>query len=217
MSVCVIVGAGPGIGLAVARRFAREGYTLALIARSAEKLGGYVNELDAHYQHVCAFPADAGDPVTLISTLNQIKTELGDPAVLVHNAAHVHQGLPSAQDTTELNVDFQVNVASALICAQQVLPAMRARQSGTILFTGGGLALNPAPPYAALALTKAALRSLAYSLGAEVEPDGVYVGTVTVAGSVKPGTFFDPDAIAEVYWQLHSERQPREFVFRQEG
>ena len=86
-----------------------------------------------------------------------------------------------------------------------------------MLFTGGGLALNPWPQAAALAVGKAGLRNLVYSLAAELEPAGIHVATVTIAGMVQPGTEFDPERIADVYWQLHSEPRgqwQREIIFR---
>jgi NAD(P)-dependent dehydrogenase (short-subunit alcohol dehydrogenase family) len=94
---------------------------------------------------------------------------------------------------------------------------MRAKQSGTVLFTGGGLALEPFVEFASLSIGKAGLRSLALSFAKELAPDGIHVGTVTIAGMIKAGTHFDPDAIAEHFWELHA--QPRgawetERVFR---
>jgi short-subunit dehydrogenase len=82
---------------------------------------------------------------------------------------------------------------------------MREQKKGTILFTGGGLALNPYPAYASLAIGKAAIRSLAFSLGGELEADNIQVATVTIFGMVKPDTHFDPDLIAEAYWTLHTQ------------
>jgi len=102
-------------------------------------------------------------------------------------------------------LDFRINVVSALICIQQVLPWTRNSKQGTFLLTGGGLALNPRPEYASLAMGKASLRNLCFSLAAELEPAGIHVATVTVTGFVQPGTYFDPALIAEKYWDLHSE------------
>jgi len=99
---------------------------------------------------------------------------------------------------------LQVNVAGALAAAQAVLPGMRARGSGAILFTGGGLAFDPTswPAAASLALGKAALRNLAFSLHAELAPSGIHAGLLTIAGAVQPGTPFDPAHIAEAFWRL---------------
>lgn len=216
--VCAVVGAGPGVSLAVARRFAREGYTPALVARTPTKLDGYVADLQAAGFTAHGFAADAGDPASLVAAFAQIKTTLDVPAVLVYNAALMRDQLPSTLPLDTLLADFTLNVGGALIAAQQVLPAMRARKQGTILFTGGGLALYPVPQYAALAMSKAALRNLTYTLGAEVAPDNIQVATVTIAGMVQEGTYFDPERIAEAFWSLHAqpaEQREREVIYRQ--
>lgn len=215
--VCVVVGVGPGMGLAVAARFGREGYRLALVARRVEALAEYVSELGQAGLGAYPFTADAADFDSLRRALAQIRNQMGDSEVLIYNAAAIHAGKPSALNPDDLVSDFRVNVAGALVCAQAVIPAMKAAQRGTILFTGGGLALTPYPDYASLAVGKAGLRNLAYSLGAELEPDGIQVATVTIAGFVKPGTHFDPELIAEKYWALHQQApgaREREIVYR---
>jgi short-subunit dehydrogenase len=203
--------------MAVARRFGREGFRLALLARRAEALDGYVAELAQEGIAAQGFTADAADAESLRQALGQVEAQLAPPDVLVYNAAVLRESVPSALDAALLLDDMRVNVAGALVAAQAVLPQMRARQRGTILLTGGGLALSPAPPYAALAAGKAALRNLCYSLGAEVESEGVHVAMVTIAGFVQPGSHFDPDRIAEAYWTLHTQapgQWEREIVYQ---
>jgi short-subunit dehydrogenase len=214
---CIIVGAGPGVGQAVAQRFGREGFRLALVARRAATLTQLVDELRGQGHAAHGFSADAGDTASLHTALDLIRSQVGEPDVLVYNATAGAPGLPSRIDPDGLLADLRVSVVGALVAAQQVIPAMQARGQGTILFTGGGLALHPWPQAASLAIGKAGLRNLAYSLGAELEPAGIHVATVTIAGSVQSGTHFDPDLIAEAYWQLHSQprgRWEREIVYR---
>jgi short-subunit dehydrogenase len=203
--------------MAVARRFGREGFRLVLLARRAESLDALVAELAQEGIAAQSFTADAADAESLRQALGQVAAQLAPPDVLVYNAAVLRQGEPSVLDAAVFLDDMRVNVAGALVAAQAVLPQMRARRQGTILLTGGGLALAPAPPYASLAAGKAALRNLCYSLGAEVEPDGVHVATVTIAGFVQPGTHFDPAQIAEAYWTLHTQEPgqwEREIVYQ---
>ncbi len=202
--VCAIVGAGTGISMSVARRFAREGYHIALVARSADKLARFVNELRDVDQVAHGFPGDAADAESMAATFQNIHNQMNAPDVLVYNVSRLREGAPSTLDTEALVEDFRVNVVGALHAVRQVLPAMRERKRGTILFTGGGLALNPMAQYSSLAIGKAGLRSLAFSLAQELEPVGIVVGTVTVAGFVKPGTYFDPERIADSFWQLHN-------------
>lgn len=129
--------------------------------------------------------------------------------MLVYNAYRASMAAPgpSALAPAELAADFAVNVTGALVAAQAVLPGMRAAGAGSILLTGGGLALDPTGwlPAASLAVGKAGLRNLAASLHAELAPAGIHAGMVTIAGMVAPGTAFDPDRIAEAFWGLHSD------------
>ena len=215
--VCAVVGVGPGIGLAVARRFAREGFGIGLLSRDLESAAGYAAAIDAAGGKAVAVAADAADPRALRSALDHLAATLGHPSVLIYNVSSSHPGPPSAVDPTDLEADFRASVTGALIAVQHVLPAMRAAKSGTVLLTGGGLALSPSPGAASLSVGKAGLRSLALSFAAELEPVGIHVATVTVAGFVQPGTRFDPDLIAEAYWRLHAQKAgswEREVVFR---
>jgi NAD(P)-dependent dehydrogenase (short-subunit alcohol dehydrogenase family) len=125
-----------------------------------------------------ATPADAADPASLESAFNQIRAEMDAPSVLVYNAAAINQGPPTEIDPEQLVADFRVNVAGALAAAQQVIPTMRQAGRGTILLTGGGLALNPYPDYCSLAVGKAGLRNLAFSLHDYLKPSGIHVATV---------------------------------------
>src|SRR6185295_7655594 len=162
--ICVVVGAGPGLGLAVAKRFGREGYLVALVARRADRLEEYRQELAKAGVEGRPFAADAGDAASLTTAFEAICDSLGDPEVLIYNAAVLKPGTPSTLAEGELVDAFRVNVAGALVAAQQVLPGMRKQGGGTLLFTGGGLALEPWPQYASLAVGKAGIRSLALSL-----------------------------------------------------
>lgn len=214
---CVIVGMGRGVSMGVARRFGREGFQLSLIARRQDALDMFVSELAENNIVAHGFAADASDSAALVAAFDQIKANMGDVDVLVYNAAVIRQEKPASLDPEDLIADFQVNVGSALLSAQYVIPDMKKRGSGTILFTGGGLAINPNPDWSSLAIGKAGLRSLAYSLGAELESYGIQVATVTIAGYVQPGTYFDPDKIAEAYWTLHNQaegKRQREIIYK---
>jgi NADP-dependent 3-hydroxy acid dehydrogenase YdfG len=204
--VCVVVGVGPGIGVAVARRFGRAGFAVALLARRREALDGFVAALGADGIAAKGFPADVENAASLKDALTLVEHDLGAIDVLVYNAAVVRPGAPLEVGVEQLVREFRVNVGGALVGAQHVAGAMKARHRGTILFTGGGLALDPWPQMASLAIGKAGVRSLALSLHKDLAPHGVRVATVTVAGLVKAGAgALDPDAIAEVFFALHEQ------------
>jgi len=205
--VCVIIGAGPGIGMAVARRFAKEGYRIALLSRQPEKLELAIVDLQNQGADAHTFEVNAANDHQVRRVFDRIEVQMGEPDVLVYNAFAMQYTQPSMLNPEKVIQDFKVNVTGALVSAQCVIPHMQEHNDGTIIFTGGGLALSPRPEYASLSLSKAALRSLAFSLAMEVEADNIHVATVTIAGFVKPGTHFDPDLIAEKYWLLHTQEK----------
>lgn len=205
---CFIIGAGPGIGQACARAFAHDGHDVALIARRPNRLQESLRELRlASGRRIEAYAADAASETSLLGAIEAATADLGAPALLIYNAASAELGKPTTIPVDRLVEEFRVNVAGALVAARAVAPAMVRRGSGSILFTGGGSAYEPAAEYAALSLGKAALRSLTYTLAQELGRSGVHVGMVTVFGFVQPGTHFDPDRIAQSYLELH--RQPK--------
>ncbi|GAA3170250.1 SDR family NAD(P)-dependent oxidoreductase [Nonomuraea salmonea] len=202
MAGVVIIGAGPGIGQAVARRFAREGMPVGLIARSDHTLR---SAADAVAGEVVTCRADSTDQAGLSAALDEVARAHGVPDALVYNAAIIQADAPGELSVRGHMDAWAVNVVGALNAAAHVAPAMAARGHGTILITGG--MPEPKPQYVSLSLGKAGVRTLVTLLDQEYGPAGVHVASVTVAGPVAPGTDFDPDDIAEHYWRLHT--QPR--------
>jgi NAD(P)-dependent dehydrogenase (short-subunit alcohol dehydrogenase family) len=198
---------GPGVSLSVARRFGREGYAIAAVSRNQHPLP----------EPGRAYLADAGDEQSLRQCLRSIRSEMGDPEVLVYNASAGTQGTATSLHRDSLVRDFDVNVVGAVIAAQECAPAMVRAGRGTILISGGGLALQPMAGIASLSLGKAAIRSLSFSLAKELEPAGIHVATVTICGFVQEGTRFAPGLIADEYWRLHTQPQgewQREVIYK---
>ena len=198
----VIVGMGPGMGMALARRFGREGHRLGLLARRADALQALVNQLKAEDLDVHGHAVDAGDPAAVKKTLGG-----ASPDVLIFNASIFREATPSQLDPEELVTEFRAMAAGFLASVQAVLPGMKKRDKGTILLTGGGSALTPFASGASLSVGKAAQRSLLLSLAQELGDTGIHAATVTICGMIKEGTAFDPQKLAEHFWQLHA--QPR--------
>jgi short-subunit dehydrogenase len=173
--VFVAVGVGPGVGLAIARRFASSGFDVALVARRADALEALATDVGGGGVKAQPFTADAADTASVKRALATIAAQMGPPEVLVYNAAVATPGVPSSFDPEQMVRDFRVNVVGALAAAQAVIPAMRAAKRGTILFTGGGFAIEPIPMMASLGIGKAGIRNLALSLAKELEPDGIHV------------------------------------------
>ncbi|MGP5608372.1 SDR family oxidoreductase [Arthrobacter rhombi] len=208
-----IVGAGSGVSAGVARKFGAEGFTVVLMARRAEALDERVAELKASGIQAHPLVADVTDPVSLAAAFATVEAEFGTPDVLHYNAGAITIGTPLEVSAAEVAGDFAVNVLGALECAHLVAPAMRERGAGTLLFTGGMLGVNPVASRVSAAIGKAGLRNLVFTLADELAADGITVGTVTIGGVVQAGTFFDPDAIAGSFWDLHTGAETGEIQF----
>ena len=143
--------------------------------------------------------------------------EQGAPGLIIYNAV---MGAPDqllSSDVAHLETAYRVDVISAIVLTQVAAPAMRAAGSGTIIVTGGGFADNPIPALATVSLGKAALRSAATMLGADLDPDGIRVATLTIMGQIVAGTAFDPEKIAERYWEVVQSDGPWQAEFRFTG
>ena len=203
--VCTIVGMGPGLSQALAARFAAGGFAIGMVARTPstlERMSALLEQQGAKSQGAVADVADAG---ALTRALAAVHAALGEPDVLIFNASTLRMAVPSQLEPADLAQDLAVNVGGALAAAQAVLPSMRARGSGCIIFTGGGSAFEPWVDAASLGVGKAAMRNLALAFARELAPAGIHAATVTVCGAIAPGTWYDPARIAEVFWDLHED------------
>jgi short-subunit dehydrogenase len=213
----MLVGAGPGLGLAVARRFAIGGYRLTLVGRSLDRLGDLVGSLSETGAEIDTVEADAGDPDGLGARVAELYRAEGAPGVIVYNAV---MGTPDRllrATVAHLQAAYAVDVIGAIVVAQAAAPAMKAAGFGTIIVTGGGFADHPIPALATVSLGKAALRSAATMLADDLEPDGIRVATLTIAGQISTGTAFDPVRIAERYWDVVETDGPWPAEFRFTG
>ena len=213
----LLVGAGPGLGMAVARRFAAGGYRVTLVARSADKLGDLASGLSDTGAEIATIEADVGDPDGLRARMTELYRAEGAPGLIIYNAV---MGAPDQLLTAtaaHLQAAYAVDVIGAIVVAQVAAPAMKAAGFGTIIVTGGGFADHPIPVLATVSLGKAALRSAATMLGADLEPDGIRVATLTIAGQIVDGTPFDPERIAERYWDVVQTDGPWQAEYRFTG
>ncbi|MGW7681396.1 SDR family NAD(P)-dependent oxidoreductase [Kribbella sp. NPDC054772] len=207
MSGVVVVGVGPGVGVAVARRFVREGMSAGLIARSSATVQAAAKELGS--ADVLAVTADVTDEDGLRSALDRVVDAYGVPDVVVYNAAVV-QADRVGDLTAQRHLDaWAVNVVGAITTAAHVALAMAERGSGSFLITGG-MPL-PKPEYVSLSLGKAGVRTLVTLLDQQYGAAGVHAASVTISGGVAPGGGWDPDEIATHYWRLHAQ-SPADWV-----
>lgn len=207
MKTFLSIGTGPGMGLATAERFAREGFRVVLGARQLDKTRDLASRLEAQSYKVDASVVDAADPASIAALVEDVERRFGAIDVLHYNAASMRQAGIGTQPASTFNSDLAVNIGGALAAVQAVAARMAARGTGDILLTGGGFALAPSPDYLSLSIGKAGIRALALGLFDSLRTQGVHVATVTVAGFVSPGSV-NAEKVAEAFWRLHS--QPKD-------
>jgi NAD(P)-dependent dehydrogenase (short-subunit alcohol dehydrogenase family) len=219
-----IVGAGPGMGLAIARTFGSRGFDVALIARTKEKLETLVDQLGQEGIKAAAFPADILDRASLTDALDAAKARFGGIDVLEYSPAP-HSPVPgftmaAPSEVTVENLQLQIEYSfyGAVTAAQAVLPAMREAGAGTLLFTTGGGSVDPVPMLANINAAHAALRNWVINLNKELAGSGVYAGHVAISvwiGDSGPAgsPTATPEQIAPLYWDLHENRDRPEAVF----
>lgn len=216
----LVCGYGPGISAAVAEKFGSEGFSVALVARNADRLSKGVDALQAKGVKAAAFPADLGDVAAIRRLVGEVRSALG-PITAVHwNAYAAGAGDVLTADIKELGRAFDVAVGGLVATVQESLPDLKQQKDAAILVTNGGFGLfDPqVDAYAAqvgamgLAIANSAKHKLVGLLAEKLRPEGVYVGEVMVLGTVK-GTAWDsgnatlePSAIANKFWDLYRAR-----------
>ncbi len=193
--VLLVVGAGPGVGASVARRFGRDGYDVALVARSTERLTALGESLQADGVTTGWTAADITDADALTSAVRRFGEHAGHLDVLHFNPSAFRHQDPLSLTPDELLDDVRLGVAPLLTLVQAARPFLR--RGSRIVTTGSLAADQPWHEAAGLGVQKAGLRNLVRSVDATLRGDGVRAVTLTVAGTLEAGTAFDPDRVAE--------------------
>ena len=216
--VAVVVGVGPGLGAALAHRFAKE-YRVALVARSEDYLKKLAGEISSDGGEAVAIPANAASAEEIARAFERIRRELDAPEALLYNAAMRPFGRLMETKPSTFENTWRVSTFGAFLCAQEVVPKMLERGRGVILFTGATAGVKPFPTSAAFGPAKFALRGLAQVMARDLGPQGIHVAYINVDGaidtpfirqrftSVKDEDMLKPSAIADTYWHLaHQDR-----------
>ncbi|MGI9487252.1 MAG: SDR family NAD(P)-dependent oxidoreductase [Geminicoccaceae bacterium] len=222
--VCLVTGVGPdkGTGAEIARRFAKGGYQVAMLARDAARLA----ELETVISGTKAYPCDVADLEALVETIGKVRNELGAPSVVVHNALRSVRGSILDLDPEDLEKNFRVNTTALLHLARETIPAMLEAGKGTILVTGNTSATRGKTNWGFFASTKASQRILAESIAREFGPKGIHVAYFVIDAMIdtprtrpilapdKPDDFFTkPAAIAEeMYHTAHQDPSTWSFL-----
>jgi short-subunit dehydrogenase len=202
MKTFLSIGSGPGIGLATAERFAREGYRVVLTSRDQDYIAARVKELtDAGYQAEGRF-ADASFFQSVVDLVRSVESETGSVDVLHFNSAALHEGTVESQSVESFIQDLTINIGSGFAAVKEASHGMIERQEGTILLTGGVFAVSPNPSYLSLSVGKAGILNLTNGLFDVFKEKNIHIATVTVGTLVSAGSTESRD-IAEAFWQLH--------------
>lgn len=220
MPTVAIVGAGPGMGLAIARTFGGQGFEVALISRSQHKLDALAAQLYEEGIAAKGFTADVLDPASLESALGQASAHFGGIDVLEYSpadGANTRLASPSGATREDVLEQLDAQLFGAMAATAAVLPAMRAAGSGTLLFTTGGGSVDPNPMLGNVNAAAAALRNWAINLNKELAETGVHAAHVAICVWIGSGPAGAPTATAEeiapVYWDLHVNHDQAEHVF----
>jgi NAD(P)-dependent dehydrogenase (short-subunit alcohol dehydrogenase family) len=216
--VAIVVGVGPGLGAALARRFA-QGYAVAITARKDDYLQSLAREIRTAGGQVLAIPADVSDRAQLEAAFASIRERLGPPEVLLYNAGSGIWGTVTEITPEQYEESWRVNAYGAFVSARAVVPEMIARGRGVLLFTGATAGVKAGAKSVAFGPAKFALRGLAQALARDLGPKGIHVAWINVDGVIDiPRTrerypqlqdedLLKPAAIAETYWHLaHQDR-----------
>jgi len=204
------IASGPGIGLATARRFGREGYRVVLAARTVERLQADAAKLRLEGIEATTVKVDAADARSVANVVTSIGPDLEilhyNGGILHYDSAGTLQARSLVEETIDTLVsDTKVNVSSALAAVHAAVPMMTAQGRGTVLLTGGGLGVQPSADFLTLSVGKAGVRSMALALFPALKEHGIHVATVTVAKLVGPNSR-EAEEVAAAFWELHSQR-----------
>ncbi len=222
--VCCVIGAGDATGSAIARRFAREGYTVCVARRNQEALQPLVQHIHDQGGRAIAFALDARREDQVASFFNRIEAEVGPIEVVVFNVGG-NVRFPILETTAQKYFKvWEMCAMAGFLAGREAARVMIPRGRGTVLFTGATASVRGAAGFAAFAGGKAALRALAQSMARELGPKGLHVAHVIIDGLIDtafarehfaqrvadagPDGILNPDHIAEAYWWLH--KQPRD-------
>lgn len=217
----VVCGYGPGISSAMARKFGSEGFSIALVARNAERLEAGAKELGTAGITAEPFVCDLGDPAAVTTMVADVRERLGPVTAIHWNAYAGVAGDLTTCDVAEVRTVLDVGVTGMVAAIQAALPDLRAQQDAAVLVTGGGFAFY-VPQIdqmitqwntMGIAVAKAAQHKLTGILHEKLGADGIFVGTVVVKGLVK-GTAFDqggqagldPADVATKFWDMYQAR-----------
>ncbi|MFE6727880.1 SDR family NAD(P)-dependent oxidoreductase [Streptomyces californicus] len=209
MTTFALIGAGPGLGLAAARRFGIAGHHVALISRNAQHQDELAARLARDDITARGFTADALDPASLTAALDAAAEELGPIEILQFSPVPRADFMKPVLETTAADLDdpLAFSVKGPLTCVNTVLPGMRELGRGTLLFVNGGSAVRPNPKVAGTSIAFAAESAYAAMLHDALAPENIHAAQLIIPGAIRPDAeHSSPDVLAERLYAIHTQR-----------
>jgi short-subunit dehydrogenase len=210
MTTIAIIGAGPGLGAAVARQFGRQGFDVALISRNQDRADALAADLADEGVTARGFAADVRDPAALAAALDAATATLGPIEVMQYSPAPHKDFMRPVLETTAADLvgPIEFSVYGPVTAVHQVLPGMRFLGRGTILFVNGGTAVRPRADFAGTSIAFAAESAYAQLLHDTLAADDIHVGQLIIPGAITPGhPRKDPTVLADTLWNMHQDRR----------
>ena len=219
----IIAGYGPGVSASIARKFGAQGFQVALVGRSADKLADGVKALEMQGVKAAAFTADLGDPTAVTAMIEQVRAQLG-PITVLEWTAYTPPTLASdllTATAADLRALFDTSVLGLVTAVQSALPDLRAAHGALLVTNGAGGLADPTIDAlltrngrGGVGVANAAKHKVAGLLAERLRGEGVYVGEVMIAGAVRstalPGNtagMIEADAVAETFWEMYTARR----------
>jgi len=205
----LIIGSGPGIGLATAQRFASEGYEIVLSSRNLQNLQAQSAKLSRFGIQATLEVVDANDPAQIDHLVSRLAkdtrlTILYNAGVLRYDEAGNLKPMTLTDHSREqLESDININLTSALVAVRAAEIGMSLKNEGSILITGGGFGINPSPDFLPISIGKAGIRALTQGMFAPLKAKGIHIGTVTVSKLIAPDSQESLD-VADIFWEMES-------------
>lgn len=217
--VALVVGAGPGLGAALCRKFAAEGMAVAASLRDPEKISDVVAGSDGKIK---SYAADASDEKGVLALFDAVGEDLGDPSLVVFNAGAYHRGTVVETEAADFERSWKVGCFAGFLVGREAARRMLkypGEVKGTILFSSATASQRGGAGFVNLAVGKFGLKALCQSMARELMPRGIHVAQIVIDGQIfspryadlakerQPDGLLRPDAIAETYWMLHTQHR----------
>ncbi|MCC8088413.1 MAG: SDR family oxidoreductase [Rikenellaceae bacterium] len=208
----IIIGPGKTFGVHIAEKFGRYGFDIILAGRAPETLRQQADALSlkgitAEYIHI-----DVSDPHSVDAVFDSLERGGKVIELLIYNAVARRVGSPSELTVEDIYADFGINVCGGVSCFNRIIKMYKKQGYGAVIFTGGGVALNPSPVSASMSLGKAALRNYALNLAYEFHGTGIFIGTVTITEPVAEGKNLTPERTSDAFYRMFAEKREHEII-----